>query len=205
MSWDILIPSLAHRGNLLVELLECLEPQICRGVSVRVYRDDREVGYTDKLNTLIQSSKADYVCFVDDDDLVAPNYVKRVLTAMRRHPDYVGFRLRYTKDGVPQLPVFHSLRYPHWYDDANGFYRDFQQFQPIRRDLVAPWVDHGYLSDRHWAGMMRSSRRVKDEVFVNAELYYYRYQTADSMGSTRWNGVDPVEVDQDRFDWVVWL
>jgi spore maturation protein CgeB len=40
-SWDILIPSITHRTDMLTDLLEHLKKQLVPGVGVIVYRDNR--------------------------------------------------------------------------------------------------------------------------------------------------------------------
>ncbi len=144
--WDILITSIPHRHDKLLALLAELDGQMCPGVGVILYRDDLEVPYGDKTRALIEASDADYVSSIDDDDSVAPGFVSRVLAALRTEPDYVGFRVRWTQDGKPRIPVTHSLTFPGWKDTAWELQRDIAQFNPVRRAFAVPEAWEGRLA-----------------------------------------------------------
>jgi hypothetical protein len=184
--WDILVTSIPHRHGKLLELLECLDAQMVPGVGMILYRDDLEVPYGDKTQALIDASTADYVSCVDDDDLLAPGAVAKVHAALMKEPQYVGFRVRWTRDGVPQLPVIHSLSCGGWHDRPERLERDITQFNPIRRDLalLGKW-EGGYEAERHWAAQVRDSMRVGDEEFIDEELYCYRESPGDTFKTDR--------------------
>src|SRR6185295_3924726 len=133
MKWEILIPHIPHRHVQLLQLLAVLEPQMRRGVGVVIYSDNLEVGYGDKCQALLEASKAEYVSWLSNDDTVSSDFVSSILKAFKQKPDYVGFKVCYTEDGVPQLPVYHSLQYPGWYTTGTGIYRDIMHYNPIRR------------------------------------------------------------------------
>jgi Glycosyl transferase family 2 len=96
VSWDILICSVEHRTTQLVTLLTALEIQLNAAwpVGIHVYRDNLEVGYGAKCQALLESSSADYVSFIDDDDMVEPDFIATVLTALTEVPDYVGYKVK---------------------------------------------------------------------------------------------------------------
>jgi hypothetical protein len=64
VSWDILISSLVHRTDMLVELLEEFERQREPNVGVIVFRDNTETIYGEKCQRLLKASEADYVSFL---------------------------------------------------------------------------------------------------------------------------------------------
>jgi hypothetical protein len=110
MTWDILICSIVHRADMLDDLLAELGRQLVPGVGVRVFRDNLETVYGEKCQRLLDSSTADYVSFLDDDDWIAEDFIATIMEALDQEPDYVGFKVLYTVDGHPQIPVFHTLR-----------------------------------------------------------------------------------------------
>jgi hypothetical protein len=113
MTWDILICSIEHRADMLDALLAELERQLLPGVGVRVFRDNLETVYGEKCQRLLDSSDADYVSFLDDDDWIAEDFIETIIGALKTGPDYVGFKVLYTVDGHPQIPVFRSLSIRH--------------------------------------------------------------------------------------------
>lgn len=178
-TWDILVCSIVHRTEQLALLLEELERQHAPGVGIRVCRDNLQLQYGPKCQLLLDSSEADYVSFLDDDDWVAKDFVKAIRTALRLRPDYVGFQVHYTEDGVYQVPVIHSLQYPGWHggwgDNGNGLTRDIVHFNPIRRELAVQgrW-EGGAAADVRWADQLRNLGCVRTEIFIDRELHFYR-------------------------------
>lgn len=187
-TWDILVTSIPHRHEKLLRLLAALDEQVPKydGVGVLLYRDDLEVPYGDKTQALIEASQADYVCSMDDDDLPAPHYVQGITFALLDRPHYVGFRVRWTLDGQPCLPVTHSLKCPGWQDFPDCLVRDITQFNPVRRDLclLGKW-EGGYMAERRWSDQVRATGKCTDEVFIDAELYYYQESGGDTFKTDR--------------------
>lgn len=182
MTWDILIASIEHRTDMLDELLGELQRQLLPGVGVRVYRDNLEAGYGAKCQRLLDSSTADYISFLDDDDWIADDFIETIMGALKQEPDYVGFRVLYTKDGNPQIPVFHTLQYGGWVDSPDALYRDIVHFNPIRRDLAVRGVwEGGDGADRRWANQLREQGCVKTEVFIDREMHHYRNRSHDTF------------------------
>jgi hypothetical protein len=191
-TWDIMICSIPHRDDLIVGLLAELDRQLKtpRGyrddVKVLCFRDNLQTPYGLKLGAMTEASQADYVCSVDDDDGIAPDYVERITTALAEWPDYVGFRIAYTVNGSPSLPVHHSLRYGCWENRQNILVRDISEKNPIRREiaLTGTWTSSPS-PDSDWANGVRRSGQCRTEVWIDADMYYYRFRSEDSYWVTR--------------------
>lgn len=181
-TYDILICSILHRTDMLDELLGELERQLQPGVGVRVFRDNLETVYGTKCQALLNSSAADYVSFLDDDDWIAEDFIETIMDALEQEPDYVGFKVLYTEDGVPQVPVFHTLKYGGWVNNPEALYRDIVHFNPIRRDLAiqSQW-EGGDGADRRWADGLRLLGCVRNEVYIDRELHHYRHRSFDTF------------------------
>lgn len=180
-TWDILISTIPHRHQQLCNLLATLNWQIIPGVTVIVFRDNTENPVGDKRQILLESATADYISFVDDDDMVPQNYVSRIMTALKEHPDYVGFPVSYFVDGVFQRNYEHSLRH-----QPGEFVRDLSHLNPMRREFALQGrFSGGFGEDGRWVGMVRESGMVKKEVWIPEVMYYYRYSTANSSHFTK--------------------
>ncbi|HVJ27501.1 MAG TPA: glycosyltransferase family A protein [Vicinamibacterales bacterium] len=205
-TWDVLICSIEHRTDMLADLLTELERQHVPGFGVRVFRDNLETVYGDKCQRLLDSSNADYISFLDDDDWIEPDFVATIMQALEQRPDYVGFKVRYTKDGNPQIPVFHTLKFGGWVDSPDALYRDIVHFNPIRCDLalMGKW-EGGDGADRRWANQLRDLGCVRNEVFIDRELHHYRNRTWDTF--TLSSLQEPLTEHPPRpdADWVTWL
>lgn len=185
MKWQILIPHMPHRHESLVRLLDELAQQTRLGVEVIVFTDNLELPYREKLQTLYDSATADYVSSLGNDDMVAPDFVPRILAALDDQPDYVGFRVRYTEAGELQRPVTHSLTCGGWYEGTSGYYRDLMYYNPIRRELAEQVRFRGDFCDMEWADDLRALGIVKNEVFIEDEMLYYQRNPADNFHTQR--------------------
>jgi hypothetical protein len=185
--WQILVTSIPHRHQKLLRLLDALDQQLPRtGVGVLLYRDDLELCYGGKIQALVEASTADYVCCVDDDDMVAPDYVEKIAAVLEELPQYVGFRVRWTQNTVPQKPVVHSLACGGWQDTPGQLERDISEKNPVRRDiaLLGTW-EGGWEAERRWSAGVRAAGVLKYEVFIDEELYYYQETLGDSFSTSR--------------------
>ena len=207
--WDILITSIPHRHEMLCGLLAELDGQIQGNLTtlqwtpgVIVYRDNLEATYGDKTQFLMETSRADYVSCIDDDDMVAPDYVRRVRAALETKPDYVGYPVRWTRDGVLQIRVEHSLRHYGWGENGNLVWRDLSEKNPIRRELsLLGRFTGGWEADRRWADLIRDSGRCKTEAWIDDPMYYYREVQDVSFRATR----EPMPLPLPRLPRYPWL
>jgi hypothetical protein len=76
---SILICSLNRRKKYLKRLVDILRSQANRDIEVLCDIDNGEVSIGSKRQKLLNSAVGDYVCFVDDDDLVSEDYVDLIL------------------------------------------------------------------------------------------------------------------------------
>lgn len=206
MTWQILIATIPHRHEALCGLLAEIAAQYQPGLGVIVYRDNCEATVAAKRQALLDAATADYVCFVDDDDMIAPSYVAMITAALRGGPDYVGFRIRYLVDGENQtIPAEHSLRYLGWRSDNAGMFRDISHLNPMKRELaLAGRFEGGYSEDSRWADQVRASGRVVTEEFIGADLYWYRFSTTANSHTAQYK---PLKSDVMRplpyYPWLV--
>jgi hypothetical protein len=197
-SWDILLPTIPHRHEQMCALLAEIDKQHQPGLAMLALRDNLErpgnASYA-KWQELTELSSADYISFIGDDDWVAPDFVARIMTALASKPDYVGFPVRYTYNGVPQVPVEHSLAHSGWLTTSGQLYRDIVHHNPIRRELalLATWrTEQG--GDSLWADDLRATGQVRTEIWIPEPMYYYQ-ETSNSW--TRWGGPpQPLPEDQ---------
>jgi hypothetical protein len=152
---------------------------------------------------MIEDARGQYSNFIDDDDLIPANYVDRIYPLLDGSVDYVGFRLQMYVDDQKQQPTFHSLRYPEWNGDQDGWYRDISHINPIRRELaLAVPMSGGHGEDHRWADALRAKNIVKTEHFVDEVMYFYYFRSnklsepalpGDSSGGPRYVGGDQAE------------
>ena len=154
---QILIPTIPGREDRLACLLTSLEHQ-CRfhpGASVHVVPDipgtqPERIGA--KRNRCLGEATADYVAFVDDDDMVSRSYLDAIMPLLESGPDCVGLTMAYYENGEFRNHYRHDLQYR-----ANvgwcGLHRTPHHLCPIRREIAAsvPFRDVSWGEDFYWA------------------------------------------------------
>ncbi len=171
---DILMCCLQSR----IEKAEALRKSIheqARGKDVRILVevDDGKLTIGTKRNQLVQRSDADYVCFVDDDDTVADNYVESLLDALRSRPDVVTFNGTILWMGIWKP---WEIKLGHGFTEAKGkFLRPPNHLCPVKRSIALnfPFPDKNHGEDTAYASAMAQAKALKKEVHIEKELYFY--------------------------------
>jgi glycosyltransferase involved in cell wall biosynthesis len=154
-----------------------------RDIEILYRIDDGQEACGAKRNALIARARGDYVCFVDDDDTLAPVYVQKLLEGISHSPDCVVFDLIKTVDGGRPR----RLKFDLDFSRDTGNYFMVNHLMPIRRS-IAQRVDFppiSYGDDQVWykalrlAGWLRTQHKI-----TNPPLYYYRFQTGGTVCQT---------------------
>jgi glycosyltransferase involved in cell wall biosynthesis len=177
---DILILTQYSRAAYLERLLEVLAPQVVQffgNVDIKVEMFEPAFSLGANRERLRQRATAEYICFIDDDDLVPPDYVQKILPKLTG-VDYVGFKLQCYLDGVALPVTRHSLRFNRWGEDQDGAFRDISHVNPMRRELALKVpMEGGFAEDSRWADRMRDLDIVKTEAFISDVMYFYHSRT----------------------------
>lgn len=186
-TWAILVPTLGERRPLFERLMAGLLPQLDPyGGRVQVigWHNDGSPSLPKIRQRMVETAGAEYVSFVDDDDVVSPDYVRRIVAALDERPDYVGFQVQCYSDGAPTAVAYHSLEYPRWRNRPGRFERDISHINPIRtrHALRADFsrTRSGRAEDREWADQIRRARVLRTQVVIPHILYHYLYTPTGS-------------------------
>lgn len=178
---SILIATVNGREKLFDKLINSLNIQLVAGVEILHLKDNKEISIGIKRNRLIEMANNDYVCFIDDDDAVAPDYIERILSALESSPDCVGFKILCTTNGNNPKTACASLNYKTWANKKDGYdyVRSPYHKTPINREhsLQIGFKDMRFGEDHDFSKRMAESGLLKSEVFINEYLYYYQYRT----------------------------
>lgn len=182
MLLSILICSLRSRQASLDRLTDKLRRQIERegaedAVEVLVNQDGGELLIGTKRNLLMQQASGEYACFVDDDDDVSDDYVKKIIRAvLSERPDCAGIEGRILLRGVWHK-FYHSVRYKLYLSNksARKFYRPPNHLNPIRRDIARrfPFTNKDFGEDSDYAMSIQRAGALKTEVYIEGPIYIY--------------------------------
>lgn len=184
MKLSILICNLLSRERQLRNLLDHLDVQYAPGpdVEVIVETDKGELSTGAKRNKLLDKAQGDYIVFIDDDDLVAPNYVSLILKALESDPDVVGINLIMTTDGEKAERSFHSIQFKEWFDRpyelVNGYkayFRNPNHLNPVKRKfaLLTRFPEITEAEDKDYSKRLFSYLENSEEVYIEQPIYFY--------------------------------
>lgn len=176
---SILILTIPGREMMFRRLVDRLLPQVTDAVEIVVDEAPPPAPIGRKRNNLLRRATGAYAAFIDDDDLVAEDYVPRVLKALHRKPDVVGLFGRITFDGRSPRLFEHSLKHTKWWEDDEVYYRCPNHLNPVRRELAlrAGFPERNHGEDQDYS--LRLRPLLKTEVMLERPpVYFYEYRTA---------------------------
>lgn len=179
IKWSILVPTMPSRRVLRRRLLTVLEPQLegYDDIELLILEDNCKRNYGSKLQSMIDIAQGEYVNFIDDDDLVASNYVE-ALYPLLDGVDCVGFTGSISINEGEFNPVYYSKKYTKPTEKNGAYYRHVQQLNPIKRELVKqiPYDGH-FGADITWGDKMVEAGLLKTENKTNKTIYFYLADT----------------------------
>ena len=173
-------------------LLKGLAPQVAKfpDVEIVITTFDKSISIGKNRGKMIAAAAGEYVNFVDDDDLVAEDYVESIRPLLDG-VDYIGFLAKFHRDGVYCGKLsFHSLDFKGWSESSYGYFRDISHLNPMRKELAVAGqmerYDGTFYEDHAWADLLRFLGIVKTEHFIAKPMYfvYYRSKKTDGPGQS---------------------
>ena len=172
---SVLICTMPNRKPKLDRLLAILEPQKTPHVEILIESDSGEMSIGAKRNKLLDRATRQYVCFVDDDDTVHPQYIAMILEAVEvNKPDCVGMCGDIQHNGNT-WQFRHSITVKNWCKDKMHriFFRTPNHLNPIKREhaLRARFPEISYGEDKVYSERVRPY--LTHEVFIEGSIYFY--------------------------------
>jgi glycosyltransferase involved in cell wall biosynthesis len=175
---NILVCSMHSRRRQLSELMSVLEPQLRANpaAEVLIETDEGEMSIGEKRNLLLKKATRKYVAFVDDDDMVAENYVALVLAATAKgEPDCVGICGYLMQNGQRGWQFRHSIQVKRWNTDkrAQTYWRTPNHLNPIKRSIASSvrFPCRSWGEDKDYSDRVRP--HLHTEHFIDTPIYFY--------------------------------
>lgn len=189
--WRILIPTLPERDRLSVHLFNILESsaaiinRVGEDLRVDIMIDsDPLLPIGAKRQSMLEAAHqagANYVSFIDDDDIVSLDYIPRIADALTTaKPDVVGFyglAVNMLGDDPRDAHLFvHSARLSGWSTENGLRIRTPNHLNPIRTAiaLAAGYAPLSYGEDMDYSQRLAETGLIQTEAFIPHVLYTYR-------------------------------
>lgn len=161
-----------------LEIIACIDEGYQHG--------GRSIGQ--KRNDLLHRATGEYVCFIDDDDMVSETYVPQIWgNLITAKPECIGFRVSRFSDSQYIGEAVHSIACKAWGHASRLshpqnpnlvlYLRTPNHLNPVRREiaLLGEFPDQNWGEDQEYAKKIMP--HLKIEVFIDDELYRYYYRT----------------------------
>jgi GT2 family glycosyltransferase len=189
MKLSILICSLQRRLGEFSTLALKLENQAKnRPVEVLWLGDNKSMSVGEKRNKLLFISRGQYVCFVDDDDMVEDDYVEQILKGMEKNPDVVCFNVgfRNAEIGGPEMPAIFSIKNVFNQNLEDRRIRMPNHLMAVKREhaLKVGFTEKSFGEDTDYGlrlrGKTKADALLKTEYHCGKVLYHYRFDPRKS-------------------------
>jgi glycosyltransferase involved in cell wall biosynthesis len=179
---SVLIPTLETRAAMYKRLREEIQRQIEESnsaglVEVLSLRDNGTGTIGAKRNQLIGEARGLFVVFIDDDDTISKNYIKRIIETIRdnTNADCISFVGEITFRGKHPRKMVHSIKHKDWLCSNGEYVRPPCHITPIRRQIAASYrfASKDIAEDMDWALRMSLDGVLKREVVLDEVLYFY--------------------------------
>jgi len=181
---SICVCSIGSRTSYLNRLLSVLQPQFCPQVEFLLSVDHGQQSVGDKRQVMLEAAKGEFIVFLDDDDLVPPHYIRRVLAAINsnRAADCITYLSTRFDDGVFEANCSYSLKNArndtHIYVDGIKQYLRFPYHVTPIRTSIARKVGFKNLNFREDTVFSEEIRPLlKAEVFIPEVMYEYWWRS----------------------------
>jgi len=177
---SILILTLPTRidcySNLIKKLnQQVLENNLIHRIQILTLCDSKEISVGTKRNILLNQSCGKYICFIDDDDEIAPNYLSSIMSSIdSSNADVITFCGDYVENNRV-IPFSISSVHRGNYDSSNMFYRLPNHLCPVKREIAlnCMFTDKNFGEDSDYAELL--NKNINNEYHINEKLYFYMY------------------------------
>lgn len=170
---SVLIASVSERDQLLKNLVKILKLQGNSDIEIIADVDDCKRSIGDKRNSLLEAAKGEYVAFVDDDDGISPFYIQKILKAIESKPDCCSLEGIIVQRSTGPRKFIHSLKYDHWFEKNNVYYRCPNHLNPVKREIAmeVKFPSLNYHEDLDYS--LRLKPFLKTESYIDEPIYFY--------------------------------
>jgi len=182
---SILILTLPTRIDSYARLIKSLNQQVIENnlihrVQILTLCDTKEISVGEKRNILLNKSIGRYVCFIDDDDVIATNYLSVIMSALNSNADVITFCGDYVENEI-RTPFSISMVHRGNYNHTNMFYRLPNHLCPVKREIAlsCQFTDKNFGEDSDYAEKINNY--IKNEFHIQEKLYFYMYDSNTSQ------------------------
>ena len=182
---SILILTLPTRIDSYARIIKSLNQQVIENnliskVQILALCDTKEISVGEKRNIILNKSCGKYICFIDDDDLIASDYLIKIINAIQSNADVITFCGEYVENEI-RTPFSISMVHRGNYNYPNQFNRLPNHLCPIKKEIALNclFTNKNYGEDSDYAEKI--NKHIKNEFHIENKLYFYMYDSNTSQ------------------------
>lgn len=176
---SILIPTVPGREHFMDRIMDQVGKQAASWPEVEIVWSIglHSVSIGMRRNELMTRAAGDYICFIDDDDRIADNYIELIMAGIATSPDCCSLNGVITTDGKDPKPFKHSIDYASMYERDGVYYRPPNHLNTVRASIAKQMTfpDWQRSEDSNYCFQLQASGLLKVEYKIEPVLYYYDY------------------------------
>lgn len=125
-------------------------------------------GLSSARNRGIQESIAEWILFVDSDDILRDDTIRILKSKLKRNIDLIRFEYFLVNDDGIELPEVNSIR-----NKLNIFHCELDSYDMVRRGINREWFSVLFLLKRDAIGLLRFDETVKYQEDIDFFLRFF--------------------------------
>jgi len=166
-----------YLNRLLTHLHSIIPPNYKDKIEIIINKDNKEKLVGAKRNEVLFAANGKYVAFIDDDDMVSPNYFNSIIPELEKDVDCVGLKGNYYVKGNLILEFHHA--------NSNGGhmrkgwiqYRPINHLNPVKTEIARQimYPDKNLSEDSDYCDRLFAAKLIKTESVLEEVLYHYYF------------------------------
>ena len=202
MDFSILIATMHSRDSLFQNVLQEVKRQIHElpldvQVEVLYEVDNGEMTLGAKRNLLVSRATGKYHCFIDDDDVISPTFIKTFIPMIEDDYDCSSYVGMYYYRGDNNLhfekPFYHSIDVTEWYETPDRYWRNPSPLNMIKTSIVreVQYKDIRNTEDHEFATRLSQSGLLKKEYKIPfVPIYHYIDGVKETINEWKYEWTD---------------
>lgn len=175
-----------YLNRILNQLNQQMSVEQKQKVEIIVNVDDGSKSVGEKRNEVLDNASGQYVCFIDDDDLVDDKYINIIIDTIENNPDIdcIGFEGMYYVNNQPSMKFKHANEYGGHYKDFKGVqHRPVNHLNPVRTEIARQirFPDKNYSEDTDYCDRLHDSKLIQKEAIIkDITMYHYLWSSTET-------------------------
>jgi len=184
MELSILLCSLPNRLKQFSVIEELTKQAKGKPVEILYLGDNWQMSVGEKRNNLIYLATGKYICFVDDDDRVEPNYVSDILDAINQHgTDCINFQASVSINESNPMICHYSKEFTENVNLPTMYLRQPNHLMVWKKSIVELFPEINVGEDNLFGENM--AKKNYSEYNIDKVLYHYDFNSNTTEAQKR--------------------